>query len=192
MTNHIESQIRHLTSVIQPLESAGSKPLEYTRIELSDAIIDRIIYYAENIRDSQFAIGDILVMLVDATDDYKKEVINYLAGKTGISAGMLYDYEATARRWTLDYRLQYPSLDWTIYRNSDPVKDKELLDEALDNKYNATRFKERKYPALLKPDNLIRMSLSYLNKIDNISDEYKELLQEIKERLDKLLKHLVV
>lgn len=161
------------------------------KVQLSDTVVDRIIYLAENIRDSQFAIGDILVLLCDSQPlATKTSIINYIAGKTGLTANMLYDYELTARRWLPEYRLQYAHLDWTIYRNADPIEDRELLEEAIDNNYSATRFKERKYPNILEPSRLIKITISYLDKIQNVSTEQQEIITNIRKTLDELLAQL--
>lgn len=134
-------------------------------IQISDEYIDKLIELFENIRDNQWAVGDMLVLLVDSNPDDRQDIMNYIAGKLAVSASTLYDYENTARRWSPDKRREYASLDWTIYRNSDPERDKELLDQAIDENWNATTFKEKMFPALLDPAALIGKAIRMLEKI---------------------------
>lgn len=134
-------------------------------IQISDEYIDKLIELFENIRDNQWAVGDMLVLLVDSNPDDRQDIMNYIAGKLAVSASTLYDYENTARRWSPDKRREYASLDWTIYRNSDPERDKELLDQAMDESWNATTFKEKMFPALLDPAALIGKAIRMLEKI---------------------------
>jgi hypothetical protein len=134
-------------------------------IQISDEYIDKLIELFENIRDNQWAVGDTLVLLVDSNPDDRQDIMNYIAGKLAVSASTLYDYENTARRWSPDKRREYASLDWTIYRNSDPERDKELLDQAIDENWNATTFKEKMFPALLDPAALIGKAIRMLEKI---------------------------
>lgn len=134
-------------------------------IQISDEYIDKLIELFENIRDNQWAVGDMLVLLVDSSPDQRQDIMNYVAGKLAVAPSTLYDYENTARRWSPDKRKEYATLDWTIYRNSDPEKDKELLDQALDENWNANTFKEKMYPALLDPAALIGKAIRMLEKI---------------------------
>lgn len=134
-------------------------------IQISDEYIDKLIELFENIRDNQWAVGDTLVLLVDSSPDDRQDIMNYVAGKLAVASATLYDYENTARRWSPEKRREYASLDWTIYRNSDPEKDKELLDQAMDENWNATTFKEKMFPALLDPASLIGKAIRMLEKI---------------------------
>ena len=134
-------------------------------IQISDEYIDKLIELFENIRDNQWAVGDMLVLLVDSSPDQRQDIMNYVAGKLAVAPSTLYDYENTARRWSPDKRKEYATLDWTIYRNSDPEKDKELLDQAIDENWNATTFKEKMFPALLDPAALIGKAIRMLEKI---------------------------
>lgn len=134
-------------------------------IQISDEYIDKLIELFENIRDNQWAVGDMLVLLVDSSPDQRQDIMNYVAGKLAVAPSTLYDYENTARRWSPDKRKEYATLDWTIYRNSDPEKDKELLDQAIDENWNANTFKEKMYPALLDPATLIGKAIRMLEKI---------------------------
>lgn len=156
---------------------------ELTTVVIAEEYVDTVLYYLDNIRDQQFALGDLLVMLVDLHGGYKAPVISYLAGKTNRAASTLYDYEAVSRRWTKEYRDKYAGLDYTIYRNSDPVLDEALLNKAADENMNPTAFKELKYPNLLEPTNVLRTALIRLNKIDLNGDirlsQILKLLEEI-------------
>lgn len=135
------------------------------KLQISDDYIDVLIELFENVKDNQWRIGDTLVLLVDSSPEQRQEIINYIASKLAVSASTLYDYENTARRWSVDKRQEYAYLDWTIYRNSDPEKDKELLDMAIDEGWNATTFKEKMFPALLDPATLIVKAVRMLEKI---------------------------
>lgn len=157
------------------------------KIAISDEYVERALFYLENIRDSQFALGDLLVELTDMHGGYKSGVINYLAGKTGMAASTLYDYEAVARRWTPEYRLQYPKLDFTVYRVCDPITDKEILERAVDENLSATKVKELVYPGLIEPTKLIRNALYSLNKV-NLNGDAR--LIEVLKLLEALLTDL--
>lgn len=154
-------------------------------IQISDEYIDKLIELFENIRDNQWAVGDTLVLLVDSNPDDRQDIMNYIAGKLAVSASTLYDYENTARRWSPDKRREYASLDWTIYRNSDPERDKELLDQAIDENWNATTFKEKMFPALLDPAAQIARVIHILEKVlaqeipPVISEEVKQVLKDL-------------
>jgi len=137
------------------------------KVVLSDEVIDLFIQLMEQVRDNQFEIGDSLISLVAMHGGKKGEVINHLAGRLNISASVLYDYYRVAERWSPEHRVTYQSLDWTIYRNSDPIEDKELLDRCIDEGWNATRFKEEKYPEIVSPSNLIGRIETYLGKLSS-------------------------
>jgi len=156
-------------------------------IQISDEYIDKLIELFENIRDNQWAVGDMLVLLVDSSPDDRQDIMNYVAGKLAVASATLYDYENTARRWSPDKRKEYATLDWTIYRNSDPEKDKELLDQAMDENWNATTFKEKMFPALLDPAALIGKAIRMLEKILE-----QEIEPVISEGLKQVLKDLAV
>lgn len=156
-------------------------------LQISDEYIDKLIALFENIRDNQFTIGDTLVLLIDSDPEHRQDIMNYIAGKLAVSPSTLYDYENTARRWTLDKRQEYAALDYTIYRNSDPVKDKELLDQAIDENWNATTFKEKMFPALVEPSNQIMRIMRILQKVlkesipPNIEYEIRTILNKLEE-----------
>jgi hypothetical protein len=163
------------------------------KLSISDEYIDKIIYLMENVRDSNFAIGDVLVELVDLHPGLRTDVMRYVAGKLAMSSATLYDYENTARRWTREYREMYPALDWTIYRNSDPVTNKDMLDKCMDEGWNATTFKERMYPDMVSPASITKRVIGLLDKIIKSDVPYYieaaimqliEKLQEIYDQLD--------
>lgn len=155
-------------------------------IQISDEYINTLIELFENVRDNQWAIGDTLVLLVDSSPDDRQEIMNYVSSRLAIAASTLYDYENTARRWSPEKRQEYKALDWTIYRNSDPEKDKELLDQAIDENWNATTFKEKMFPALLDPAALIAKAIRMLGKIleQEIEPEIHAQLELIIAQLD--------
>ena len=161
---------------------------EVTKVVIAEEYVDTVLYYLDNIRDSQFALGDLLVQLVDLHGGYKAPVINYLAGKTNRAASTLYDYEAVARRWPKEYRDKYAGLDYTIYRNSDPILDEDLLNKAADENMNPTKFKEMKYPNMLEPTNVLRTALIRLNKIDLNGDiRLSQILKLLEELLSDMM-----
>ncbi len=155
-------------------------------IQISDEYIDALIELFENVRDNQWAIGDTLVLLVDSSPDDRQEIMNYVASHLAVAASTLCDYENTARRWSPEKRQEYKALDWTIYRNSDPERDKELLDQAIDENWNATTFKEKMFPALLDPAALIAKAIRMLGKIleQEIEPEIHAQLELIIAQLD--------
>lgn len=163
------------------------------KLSISDEYIDRLILLMEDVRDNQLTVGDVLAELVDLHPGQRTDVMRYVAGKLAMSAGTLYDYENTSRRWTPQYRAQYPALDYTIYRNSDPVANKDMLDRCLDEGWNATTFKEKMYPDLVSPATMIKRALNLFDKIIKSDIPYYieaeimpiiEKLQEIYDQLD--------
>jgi hypothetical protein len=134
-------------------------------LSISDEYIDRLLMLMENARDSAFAIGDTLVELVDLHPGQRTEVMKYVAGKLALSPATLYDYENTSRRWSAEKRLEYAALDYTIYRNSDPELNKDLLDECMERGWNATTFKEKMYPDLVSPASMVKRVLGLLEKM---------------------------
>ena len=157
-------------------------------MQISDEYIDRLLMLMENVRDNQFSIGDTLVELVDLHPGQRTDVMKYVAGKLAMASSTLYDYENTSRRWSPEKRLEYAALDYTIYRNSDPIENKDLLDKCVEEGWNATTFKEKMYPELVSPANMVRRVLNLLDKmlkcdmpyyiesrICPIIDEFKEM-----------------
>lgn len=116
-------------------------------MKISDEVVNVLIMQFENMRSMRFEIGDYLIEIVKQHDGQKKEVLNYLAGAVGVAASTLYDYYRVAETWEPKYREMYQSLDWTIYRNTNPTDpaDIGLLEQVIDGGWNATRLKEEKY-----------------------------------------------
>lgn len=159
------------------------------KVVLSEDVMVEFIEMLEAVREYQFAIGDRLNQLIQMHGGNKAGVINYLAGHLNVSASTLYDYSRTSERWTPYYRELYQSLDFTIYRNADPVEDKELLDKAIDNGWNATRFKRERYPAIVHPFNMLKRLMSWVSELiekEDVFDEDKKELEKIKVTLEDL------
>ena len=136
-------------------------------IVIPQEYVDQIIYLEQNITESKFAVGDILVSLVDMYDGRKQEVCEYLQGATALEWKTLSDYEATARRWPPDLRRQYASMPWSVFRNLDPANDKdiELIDMAVDNQLTANKILDIKYDRG-SPGYIIRNCIRLLNKLE--------------------------
>lgn len=166
-------------------------------IIIPDKIVDLLSSMFEDVRDKQFIIGDTLIEIVNATGD-KGGTIAYLAGKLGVSASTLYDYYRIAKLWTPEYRAMYQALDWTIYRNADPndPEDRALLDRCVDNGWNASKFREEKYPALKDPNTIIGKMIALGRRIyqqDTLEIEQREailrainILQSIMQELESV------
>jgi len=162
---------------------------------IPDKIVDWFLSAFEDVRDKQFLIGDQLIEIVKVTGD-KSGTLAYLAGKLGVSASTLYDYYRIAKLWTPEYRAMYQALDWTIYRNADPndPEDRALLDLCVDNGWNASKFREEKYPALKDPNTIIGKMIALGKRIyeqDTLEIEQREaillairILQEIVHALE--------
>jgi len=116
-------------------------------IVIAQEYVDQIIYLEQSITENKFAVGDILVSLVDMYDGRKQEVCEYLQGATALDWKTLSDYETTARRWPPDLRQQYASMPWSVFRNLDPTNDKdiELIDMAVDNQLTVNKILDIKY-----------------------------------------------
>jgi len=160
------------------------------RVRISEDVITEFIELFEMIRDNQFAIGDRLIKLVEMHGD-KASVINELAGNLNVSASMLYDYMRTAERWSPAMREIYQSLDWTMYRNTDPNNpdDLALLDRCIDEGWNSTTFKEHKFPSMKDPRTILEKVMAMLSR--NKTEwrpEIKNEIEAIVDRLEKLLR----
>jgi len=137
-----------------------------TTIRLSEDVLCEFVNMYENVRDWQFALGDKLNAQIKLHGGKKKPVINQVAGRLNVKAASLYDYANVSNKWSVAKRIEYQGIaSWTIYRNTDPIKDKELLDKAIEFGWNATRLKEEKYPAIVKPENLVMQILGRCNKL---------------------------
>jgi len=94
-----------------------------------------------------------------------------------------------SRTWTPDLRAEYRGiLSWTFLRNSDPVEDKELLDQAVEEGWTVSTFLEHKYPDGSIPLNIMGRIKSLVYKLlnANIGSDIKQELMEIQARLDNL------
>jgi hypothetical protein len=160
-------------------------------MKISDEILSEFIRLFEEVRDSQFEIGDRLIELVKIHNGDKANVINEISGQLNVSASVLYDYYRTAEKWSPAMREIYQSLDWTIYRNADPndPHDEELLNRAIDEGWNASKFKEEKYPAMKDPTSVFGKVKSILTRYTkDWRPEVRNEIEHILDRLDELLK----
>ena len=161
-----------------------------------DKIVDWFLSAFEDVRDKQFLIGDKLIEIVKVTGD-KSGTLAYLAGKLGVSASTLYDYYRIAKLWTPEYRAMYQALDWTIYRNADPndPEDRALLDRCVDNGWNASKFREEKYPALKDPNTIIGKMIALGKRIyeqDTLDIEQREAIHKAIWLLEEVMRELEV
>jgi hypothetical protein len=164
--------------------------MEAVKIKLSDEVLAEFITLFEMVRDSQFEIGDRLIEQVKLHGD-KAGVINEVASQLNVSASVLYDYYRTAERWSPAMREIYQNLDYTIYRNSDPndPSDIELLDKAIDEGWNATKFKEEKYDTIKDPSSIFnRVRSIFVRYMKDWRPEIRTEVESILDRLDKLLR----
>lgn len=158
-----------------------------TAIKISDEYMNRLQDLIERVRDNQLEIGDILIELINLHED-REGVLRYISGALNFSYEMLQEYENAARRWTADKRLEYQMMDWSFYRNADPndPRDIELLNQAIDEGWNVTTFKEHKYPALVQPYAMVGKALGILYKVELDDVKLKENLLNICEHLESL------
>lgn len=155
-------------------------------LRLSDDVLNEFIQLFESDREVRFAIGDRLIELVEQHNDDKEGVIHYLAGTLNVTAGVLYEYYRISERWTQEDRDRWQFLDWTVYRNADPVADRELLDKAVDEGWSASRFKEEKYPALKEPSRVLRTIMSMLQKMKRSTFFMPTLEKQVNEIIEKI------
>ena len=165
-------------------------------VVIPDKIVDLLSSMFEDVRDKQFIIGDTLIEIVNATGD-KGGTIAYLAGRLGVSASTLYDYYRIAKLWTPEYRAMYQALDWTIYRNADPndPEDRALLDRCVDNGWNASKFREEKYPALKDPNTIIGKMIALGRRIyqqDELEIEQREAILKALNILEEIMRELEI
>ena len=154
---------------------------------ISDELLDEFISLLESTRDQQFLIGDKLIEQVALYGYDKAQLINYIASQLNISGSLLHEYYRVSERWTREYRQMYQALDWTIYRNSDPLIDAELLNRAIDESWNSTRFKEEKYPALLEPSTMVARIRSIVKRFRFRDDEVRREVDILLLRLERIL-----
>lgn len=117
------------------------------KVVVAQEYVDQIIYLVQNITENKFAIGDLLIDLVDNNGGRKQEVCEYLQGSTGLEWKTLSDYETTSRRWTRELRMQYAQAPYSLFRNADPANPEELawIESAIDNQMTARRALDIKY-----------------------------------------------
>jgi len=157
------------------------------KIQISDEHIQDIIDLLDTIRTAIWGLGDYLAVLVDAHGmENRSEVFNSIASQTRATYSQLDDYERTSRKWAEADRL--PNLSWTIYRNADPEEDMELIQQAADEGWNATRFKEEKYPAITRPQKMISHALAILNRLVSMQED--KLPKLVLERLLIIIEEL--
>lgn len=163
-------------------------------LRISDEVINRLSTLLEIARDTQFAIGDEIIRQVEIHNN-RSEVISYLASQLNVSASTLYDYYRIAERWSPAMREIYQSLDWTMYRNSDPnnTDDIRLLDRAIDEGWTSTRFKEEKFGYQNDPKSVIGKVRAIITRHRNSFPRAEQgELDEITRRLDAIEQRLGV
>ncbi len=163
------------------------------KVAISDDILNRFIQLFEATVVNQFAIGDLLELTIATHEDVytKQEIVNYIAGHLRISPSTLYDYHRVAMLWTPDLRQQYQSLDWTFYRLTDPTDQQEmaLLDQAIDDGWNATQYKKALYPKLTSPEaymSKIAYSCRQALEAEDLSEFYREAFERIMEIIGEI------
>ena len=158
-----------------------------TTLKISDDYISRLQDLIERVRDCQLEIGDILIELIELYED-REGVLKYISGTLNYSYELLMEYENAARRWTADKRIEYPLMDWSFYRNADPndPRDIELLNQAIDEGWNVTTFKEHKYPAIAQPYAMVGKALGVLQKVELQDARLRGSLENICTRLENL------
>lgn len=146
---------------------------------LSEEVVNTFERLFEDVRDRQFAIGDLLNYLIDFHDVSKAKVINYLAGALRVSASTLYDYSRVSETWTPEHRQAYQSLDWTIYRNTNPSnpEDIQLLEMCIDEGWNASKLKSAKYPQ--SEEDLINSLLAFVKRLKTSNYSRLQALSEL-------------
>ena len=158
-----------------------------TTLKISDDYISRLQDLIERVRDCQLEIGDILIELIELYED-REGVLKYISGILNYSYELLLEYENAARRWTADKRIEYPLMDWSFYRNADPndPRDIALLNQAIDEGWNVTTFKEHKYPAIVQPYAMVGKALGVLQKVELQDARLRGSLENICTRLENL------
>lgn len=151
-------------------------------IVIDQTVVDQIIYLEQSVTDNKFAIGDILVALVDAYDGRKRDVCDYLQGATTLDWKTLSDYETTARRWPPDIRSQYAPLSFSVFRNMDPDDelDRAIMDNAVDNQFTTNKILDLKFDRSSQAY-IVRSCIKMLLRL-----EPTDLLQEIIELLQSI------
>lgn len=138
-----------------------------------------------NKRNSQWGIGDILVSMIDNSDMDRPDVLKKIAGEIGEDYDILDDHERTARRWKPEMR--FPNLRWSVYQRADPAKDTDLIQQAADEGWSPTRFKEQKYPKTVTPFARVGQAKSILKKVlDEVVDLPYDLRDSMAHIVDEL------
>jgi hypothetical protein len=161
----------------------------------SEDIILALIDMLEDARDSQFAVGDLLVKEVDIHGVPKSEIFKVIGGALGVSSKTLYAYEATARRWDYGSRQTYKNLDWTFYKESDPnnAEDRLLLDAAIDENKTAGWLMSQKYKK--SPVYYLANASKQLGRIiqqcweeeQKITQEQADVIYEVLDKVNQIL-----
>lgn len=161
--------------------------LPESKIIIADEYIDQIIYLAQGIAENKFAIGDLLVELVDNNDGRKQEVCEYLQGATGLEWKTLSDYETTSRRWTKELRAQYAQAPYSLMRNADPANPEDVawLDNAVDNQMTARRALDIKYNRT-SPLYILKNVCVQLEKFGGEDQDIMAILALIKKKIANL------
>lgn len=146
-------------------------------IVIDQTVVDQIIYLEQSVTDNKFAIGDILVALVDAYDGRKRDVCDYLQGATTLDWKTLSDYETTARRWPADLRAQYAPLSFSVFRNMDPEDegDLALMNSAVDNQLTTNKVLDLKFDRS-SPGYVIRNCIKMLMRLEP-SEELESIIE---------------
>jgi hypothetical protein len=160
------------------------------KLKIADETIFKVIACVENMRESMWQLGDILVCLVDqhAAAGYKRsEVINAVAGDTGCTYTFLDDHERTSRKWPKIQRSL--AVDWSIYRNSSP-DDIRLVEQAEVEGWNVTMFREMKAPGDFTPSRMVANILSILGRLNHkrqaMPPAALEIISDIQVRMEQL------
>jgi rubrerythrin len=160
------------------------------KLKISDESIIEVIACVENMRESMWRLGDVLVILVDqheAIGYERHDVLRAVAGETGCTYTFLDDHERTSRKWPKDLRSL--AQDWSIYRNSSP-KDIKLVERAVDENWNVTRFLEEKSPENSTPFRMTAKIISIISRIDQKSDtmpqEAREIISDVFRQMKRL------
>jgi len=157
-------------------------------IQLPDEVVDDFILLLERGREMRFEVGDRLIELVKRNVGRRVDIINYLAGKLQVSGKALYDYYRIAERWKPEYRDMYPTLEWTIVRNSDPIRDKELLDKCVGEGWTYGRFMDERFPSRITQEHVLSRVYAILKRnMDRFDGEWQKKVQAILEMIEPIL-----
>lgn len=159
------------------------------KVVVSQEYVDQILVLDENIKSSKFAIGDILVLLVDENGGKKQEVCEYLQGATGLDWKTLADYETTSRRWSEDLRAEYAPMAYSVFRNTDPENPEHIaaIEDAIDHQLTARKTLDVIFQ---RDDALYVMRTIYgqMMRFLHIDKDYDQIIVLVQEKIDKLEK----